>query len=49
MLRAWGSRDRFRNLLENLNLHLETVLLGMGRRSLTEKAVSVMYQFRTNS
>lgn len=48
VLRAWGSRDSFRNLLENLNLHLEIVLLGMGRRSLTEMAVSVMYQFRTN-
>lgn len=49
MLRKWGSRDSFRNLLEHLNLHLEIVLVGMGRRRLTEEAVGVMYQFRTNS
>lgn len=42
VLRAWGIRDSFKSLLENLNLHLEIVLLGMGRRSLTEEAIGVI-------
>lgn len=42
MLRTQGSRDGFRSLLENLNVHLENVCLGIGRRGLTEEAMGEM-------